>query len=42
MDPASPSDDFSLTYNCLACPDNARTYNDGYHILHHANSRWAA
>ena len=27
------------TYNCLACPDNRRTYNDGYHILHHLNSR---
>lgn len=39
MDPAAPDDDYKLTYNCLACPDNSRTYNDGYHILHHANSR---
>ncbi len=27
------------TYNCLACADNSRTYNDGYHIIHHLNSR---
>jgi hypothetical protein len=39
VDPDSPADDYKLTYNCLACPDNARTFNDGYHVLHHANSR---
>lgn len=39
MCPNNPRDDFRLTYNCLACPDNCKTYNDGYHILHHANSR---
>jgi hypothetical protein len=39
VDPDSPGDDYTLTYNCLACPDNARTYNDGYHVVHHANSR---
>jgi len=39
VDPDTPADDYTLTYNCLACPDNARTYNDGYHIVHHANSR---
>lgn len=39
MDPDAPADDYRLTYNCLACPDNTRTYNDGYHIIHHANSR---
>ncbi|KAF8063047.1 REE1 [Scenedesmus sp. PABB004] len=39
VDPSAPRDDYRLTYNCLACPDNARTFNDGYHILHHANSR---
>lgn len=27
VDPDRPHDDYLLTYNCLACPDNARTYN---------------
>eukprot|EP00879_Flechtneria_rotunda_P006238 GHRR01006557.1.p1 GENE.GHRR01006557.1~~GHRR01006557.1.p1 ORF type:complete len:253 (+),score=90.81 GHRR01006557.1:1174-1932(+) len=39
VNPDKPRDDYCLTYNCLACPDNAKTYNDGYHIMHHANSR---
>lgn len=39
MNPSSPEDDFSLTYNCLQWADNNRTYNDGYHIQHHSNSR---
>lgn len=28
-----------MTYNCLQWADNNRTYNDGYHIQHHTNSR---
>jgi hypothetical protein len=39
VNPSSPEDDFSLTYNCLQWADNNRTYNDGYHIQHHSNSR---
>jgi hypothetical protein len=39
VDPDRPDDDYALTYNCLACPDNAKTYNDGFHIVHHANSQ---
>lgn len=39
VDPSAPADDYKLAYNCLACPDNSRTYNDGYHIIHHTNSR---
>lgn len=39
VDPDTPGDDYTLTYNCLACPDNAKTYNDGYHVVHHANSQ---
>ena len=30
---------FRLTYNCIDCPDNQVTCNDGYHILHHLNSK---
>eukprot|EP00887_Chlorella_sp_A99_P005783 scaffold1.g5783.t1 len=39
IDPAGPGSSYRLTYNCLACPDNARTYNDGYHVVHHLNSQ---
>jgi hypothetical protein len=39
VDPDSPHSPYRSTYNCLSCPDNRRTYNDGYHILHHLNSR---
>ncbi|GBF88896.1 fatty acid desaturase [Raphidocelis subcapitata] len=39
VDPDRPDDDYALTYNCLACPDNRKTYNDGFHIIHHANSQ---
>ncbi|EFJ49187.1 hypothetical protein VOLCADRAFT_120780 [Volvox carteri f. nagariensis] len=39
VDPDDPRNSYRSTYNCLACPDNCRTYNDGYHIIHHLNSR---
>ncbi|PNH03607.1 Pumilio 3 [Tetrabaena socialis] len=39
VDPHEPGNSYRSTYNCLACPDNRRTYNDGYHIIHHLNSR---
>eukprot|EP00798_Chlamydomonas_sp_ICE-L_P024189 gene24189-9786_t len=39
INPKGDADAFNCTYNCLACSDNTRTYNDGYHILHHLNSR---
>ena len=29
----------ALTYNCMNTPDNQLTFNDGYHITHHINSR---
>lgn len=29
VDPLQPGDVYRSTYNCLDCPDNPRTYNDG-------------
>ncbi|GFR48554.1 hypothetical protein Agub_g10453 [Astrephomene gubernaculifera] len=39
VDPDEPRNTYRSTYNCVACSDNQRTYNDGYHIIHHLNSR---
>jgi hypothetical protein len=39
INPDAPRHPAGLAYTCAACPDNARTYNDGYHATHHANSR---
>lgn len=39
IDPTHPASDYSLAYNCVACPDNQRTFNDGYHVVHHLNSQ---
>lgn len=39
IDPERPSSAYGMAYNCLACPDNAVTFNDGYHIQHHLNSK---
>ncbi|KAL4446747.1 hypothetical protein ABPG77_007991 [Micractinium sp. CCAP 211/92] len=38
IDPAAPRDSYRLTFNCAGVGDNAMTYNDGYHIVHHLNS----
>lgn len=38
IDPAAPRDSYRLTYNCAGVGDNAMTYNDGYHVVHHLNS----
>jgi len=29
----------ALTYQCMNHPDNLATFNDGYHVTHHFNSR---
>ena len=39
INPECPGTAYGMAYNCLACPDNALTCNDGYHIEHHLNSR---
>ena len=39
MKPGGGENGYGSTYNCLACPDNRLTYNDGYHVLHHLNSK---
>lgn len=43
IDPSAPRSDYHLTYNCVGCQDNQRTFNDGYHVVHHVNSKihWA-
>ena len=28
-----------MTYSCVAHADNQRSFNDGYHVQHHLNSR---
>ena len=30
---------YTMAYNCIAAAENQTTYNDGYHVVHHANSR---
>ncbi|GBG25312.1 Hypothetical Protein FCC1311_015292 [Hondaea fermentalgiana] len=37
--PDDPFSNYRLTFNYVNHPDNQRTYNDGYHIDHHQNSR---
>jgi len=39
VDPTRPENDYTLTYNCVAHKDNQQTFNDGYHVIHHLNSR---
>eukprot|EP00873_Tetraselmis_striata_P025334 jgi/Tetstr1/445598/TSEL_003404.t1 len=39
VDPTKPESDYTLTYNCVAHVDNQQTFNDGYHSIHHLNSR---
>jgi len=39
INPSNPKSNYGLAYNCVDCPDNMRTFNDGYHIVHHINSQ---
>ena len=35
---------YRSSYNCLDCFDNSKSFNDGYHVLHHNHSKlhWSA
>ena len=39
VDPDRHNNSYALTYNLVDSPENAFAYNDGYHIIHHVNSR---
>ncbi|KAK9820238.1 hypothetical protein WJX72_007814 [[Myrmecia] bisecta] len=34
-----PGSPYHFTYTCVNCPDNQRSFNDGYHVVHHLNSK---
>ena len=38
VEPGKPSN-YRSTYNCIDCFDNTKSFQDGYHVLHHNNSR---
>lgn len=39
VDPTRPDINYALTYNCIDIWVNQRTFNDGYHVVHHYNAR---
>lgn len=39
VDPLRSRNNYALTYNVVNTTDNQRTFNDGYHIIHHVNSK---
>mmetsp|Transcript_30447 Transcript_30447/g.57388 ORF Transcript_30447/g.57388 Transcript_30447/m.57388 type:complete len:344 (+) Transcript_30447:92-1123(+) len=39
VDPNNPRSSFGLAYNVVDTPDNQKSFNDGFHIVHHANPR---
>merc|ERR1719235_278129 len=39
VDPTRPESNYALTYNCIDSFVNQRTFNDGYHVIHHYNVR---
>jgi len=39
INPEDSTSNFGLTYNCLDNGANKRTFNDGYHAIHHINAR---
>ena len=39
VDPDTPRNTYRMSYNIVGTPENQLTYNDGYHLMHHLNSR---
>lgn len=39
VDPDTPSSPDGMAYNCVQFSGNQRSFNDGYHVIHHQNSR---
>lgn len=39
VNPEDSLSNFGLTYNCIDNGANKRTFNDGYHAIHHINAR---
>lgn len=39
IDPAHSRSSYGLTYNIINSEENMKTFNDGYHIIHHVNSK---
>jgi fatty acid desaturase len=39
VDPSDNRNNYALAYNCIDSGENRKTFNDGYHILHHLDSR---
>ncbi|KAK9827031.1 hypothetical protein WJX74_004078 [Apatococcus lobatus] len=35
IDQDRPDSVWASTYNCIGCSDNQKSFNDGYHIVHH-------
>jgi len=39
VDATQPESNYHLAYNCVDTFVNQRTFNDGYHVIHHYNAR---
>jgi len=39
VDSTRPENNYALSYNCIDTFVNQRTFNDGYHVIHHYNAR---
>ena len=39
IDPAKPRSAYGMSYNCVNFSGNQRSFNDGYHTMHHLNSK---
>ena len=39
IDPEAPQSAHGMSYNCVGFSGNQRSFNDGYHTIHHLNSK---